>query len=122
MEYISLILNFALGSGLLGVMVFYSSKRREANAQASGAEGEVRNQEFAIQRQQIEFLSTQLHEAWGEVEKMQGVINDKRTQIVGWISQTKQLEIELLEQQSKLRQAQLKACYREECIERITNN
>ncbi len=122
LEYISLVLNFVLGSGIVGVVVFYGSKRRKANAEASSAEGDVRGQEFSIQREQIEFLSGQLQEAWGEVEKMQGLINDKRTQIVDWISQTKHLEIELLEQQGRLRRAELSACHRVECLQRFIND
>lgn len=38
MELISLILNFVLGSGIIGLLIFYRSKKRKASAEATGAE------------------------------------------------------------------------------------
>ncbi len=120
MEIISLVLNFLLSSGIVGVLIFYSSKKRKAAAEASSAELGAREQEFAIQRENIEFLSSQLQEAWSEVEKLQGLINTKRGNIIALITKTKQLEIDIIESQSAERRAEMAACHRVECMERIS--
>ena len=58
MEYISLILNFLIGSGVVSVLMFYRSKQRKENAQAALAENDVIKsfaqewQEIAQQREQ----------------------------------------------------------------------
>ncbi len=120
MEIVSIILNFLLGSGIAGMLIFHSSKRREAAAQASRAENGAREGEFGIQRENIEFLSARLSEAWGEVEKMQELLNCKRDEIVALIAQTKQLEIELICANAIRQKAEFKACHRSDCKERIT--
>lgn len=38
MELISLILNFVLGSGIIGLLIFYRSKKRKASAEATNSE------------------------------------------------------------------------------------
>lgn len=119
MEIISIILNFVLGSGIVGMLIFYSSKRRKAAAEATVAEiGSVREQ-HAIEREGIAFLSCQLQEAWSEVEKLQNIINTKRDQIIDLIRQTKQLEIDLIEQNASRRRAEITACARDNCDLRI---
>lgn len=119
MEILSLILNFVLGSGIVGVVVFYSSQRRKADAEASSAEFEVKGKEFSIQKVNIEFLSSQLQEAWSEVEKMQEIINSKRDQILSLMTQTKRLEIELLEHSSARRRAEILLCAATQCEKRV---
>lgn len=119
MELLSLILNLALGGGVVGILIFYGSKRRKEAAEASSAEIESKTDEFALHKQSIEFLSSQLNEAWSEVEKLQNIINTKRDEILSLMRQTKELEIELIEQISLRRRAELNACARVECIERI---
>lgn len=122
MELLSLILNFVLSSGLVGLLIFYTSKRRKAAAEASSAETEVKGQEFSIQKTNIEFLSSQLQEAWAEVEKMQQIINGKRDNILLLMTQTKQLEIELLEHKTARRRAEIYTCYKSECVQRDTQS
>ncbi len=41
MEYLNLIFNFLLGGGVVSMLIFYRSKKRKENAQASLAESEV---------------------------------------------------------------------------------
>ncbi len=119
MEIVSIILNFLLGSGIAGMLIFYSAKRREAAAQASSAENNARDGEFTIQRENIEFLSTRLSEAWAEVEKMQELLNCKRDEIITLIAQAERQEIELIEVHSARKKAELRTCFREECRARI---
>lgn len=121
MELFSLILNFLLGSGVIGVAIFYSSKRRKAAAEASCAELGAKEQEFSLQKDNIEFLSSQLQESWAEIEKLQSTLNSQRDQIVELISKIKQLEIELIENHSLCRRAELSSCKRLECPDRIKN-
>lgn len=119
MDIFSTILNLILGSGVVGLLLFYNSKRRRESAIASSAEISTRSEEFSLHRQSIEFLSSQLQEAWGEVEKLQNIINDKRDEILSLMRQTKELEVELIEQMSSRRMAELAACQRAECPKRI---
>lgn len=111
-EIISLLLNLVLGSTLI---LFYSSNKRKQAAEASTAEIGVRQSEFDINRQQIEFLSHQLSEAYVEIDKMQDIINEKRCQIIELIRQAKQLEIDLITEEN-IRKRQ--ACFRNSCTER----
>lgn len=121
MELISLILNFILSGSTIGMVIFYTSKKRKAAAEATEAELGTVGQEFNIQKQNIEFLSSQLQDAWKEVEKLQGLLNDSRNQIVELIAKTKQTEIELLEAQTKRRKAEVLACHNTDCAQRINN-
>lgn len=111
-EIISIALNLILGSSLI---LFYSSNRRKQAAEASSAEIGVRRGEFDINRQQIEFLGHQLSQAYSEIDKMQEIINEKRSQIIELIRQTKQLEVSLINEACIRRQ---QACLREGCTER----
>lgn len=108
-----------LSSGIIGVTLFYNSKRRSAAAQAMSAEIGSKSEEFALHRQSIEFLSSQLSEAWSEVEKLQNIINTKRDEILSLMRQTKELEVELIEQIGSRRLAELASCSRGECPDRI---
>ncbi|MEG2761101.1 MAG: hypothetical protein RR921_07200 [Mucinivorans sp.] len=119
MELISLIINLLLGGGMVGMLLFYSSKRRKEAAVASSAEIGSKSDEFTLHRQSIEFLSAQLQEAWSEVEKLQNIINSKRDEILSLMRQTKELEIDLIEEISSRRRSELSACSRTECTQRI---
>lgn len=111
----STILNFILASGLLGTLLFYKSKRRTEQAQAQGAEIHNRQSEFELQRQAVEFLGSQLTEAYTEIDKMQEIISKKREEIIELIRQTKKLEIQLIQSQNTQRKAELNACYTGDC-------
>lgn len=54
-EYISLISNFIIGTGLLGTLLFYTSKKRKANAEANGEEV---NTQGNLVKQYEEFIDT----------------------------------------------------------------
>lgn len=118
METLSVILNFILGSGLIGTVIFYSSSRRKANAEAETAEINSQKERTSAERENIAFLSSQLQEAWSEVEKMQNIINEKREQIISMMRQTKQLEIELIEQNAIAKRASLLSCANAQCASR----
>lgn len=55
MELLSTILNFLIASGLVGTFIFYNSKKRKANAEASGAEISTQGN---LVRQYEDFIDT----------------------------------------------------------------
>ena len=118
MEIVSLIFNFLLASGLFGTLIFYRAKRRKESAEAAGAEIVNMQAEFGIHRQSVEFLSQQLAEAYAEIDKMQGIINRNRDHILELIRQTKLLEIDLINEEGRRRQAEIIACRRTGCTQR----
>lgn len=120
MEWLSLLLNLLLGGGMVGVLLFYGARRRKERAEAAKVEISSRGDEMEVHRQNIDFLSDQLHEAWAEVEKLQTIVNAKRDEILNLIRTTKELEIELIEQIALRRRVQLSACAKAECSDRIT--
>ncbi|MEG1665240.1 MAG: hypothetical protein RSC07_03775 [Mucinivorans sp.] len=118
METLSIILNFILGSGLLGTLLFWRSRHRQEQAQAGSAEISNRQKEFELQSQALEFLQKQLSEAYTELDKMQQIINEKREQLRQIIQGAKQLEMDLLESQSKLQKSRVFSCSLMECAHR----
>ncbi len=121
MEIISLILNIVLSGSTIGTVIFFTSKRRKAAAEASCAEIGAKEQEFSLQKDNIEFLANQLQDAWAEVEKMQNLLNESRNQIVELITKTKKLEIEILESDNKRKKAELMTCRNENCNSRVSS-
>lgn len=111
-------MNFVLASGLFGTLIFYQSKRRKEAAEATGVEIVNMQTEFGIHRKSIEFLSQQLAEAYTEIDKMQGIINRNREHILELIRQTKLLEINLINEEGKRRQAEIIACRAASCARR----
>ena len=119
MEWLSLLLNLVLGGGTVGVLLFFGARRRKEEAEADRAETSSRGDELDVHRQNVEFLSSQLSEAWGEVEKLQAIVNAKREEILALMRQTKELEIELIEEIARRRRAELATCQRAECADRL---
>lgn len=103
MEIVSIILNFILSSGLIATLIFYNANKRKVNAEASCDELNVKQNELNIEHQTIQFLQSQLCDAYIEIDKMQQIINQKRDQIIQLIRQTKELEISLIETQQQLK-------------------
>ncbi|MFI3286973.1 MAG: hypothetical protein R3Y61_00690 [Rikenellaceae bacterium] len=120
MELISLILNLVLSSGTIGTIIFFTSQKRKANAEATSAEFSAKEQEFTIQKENIEFLSLRLQNSWAEVEKIQGLLNGSRNQIIELVAKTKKLEIELIESETKRKKAELLICQKGDCKERLS--
>ena len=118
MEVISVILNFVLASGLCGTLIFYQSKRRKEAAEATGVEIVNMQAEFGIHRQSVEFLSRQLAEAYAEIDKMQEIINRNREHILELIRQAKMLEMNLINEEGRRRQAEILACRSTGCPQR----
>lgn len=103
MELISIILNFVLSSGLLATLIFYKIKRRAEIAEVVAKETGNRRNSISIEHQSIEFLKSQLSDAYNEIDKMQEIINNNREQILLLIRQTQELEINLIATQSAFR-------------------
>ena len=103
MELISLILNFVLSSGLIATLIFYKIKRRAEIAEVVAKETGNRRNSISIEHLSIEFLKSQLSDAYNEIDKMQEIINNNREQILLLIRQTQELEINLIATQSAFR-------------------
>lgn len=117
-ELLSLVLNFILGTGLLGTLLFYGARRRKEQAEASGVELENQEQDFEIHRRSVEFLSAQLSQAYTEIDKMQSIINLKREEIVELMRMCKELEVDLIEHEAQMRIARMNICLTQSCSNR----
>lgn len=81
MEIISIILNFLLASGLIGTLLFFRAKRRQENAQASGAELHNTEQVVKIQAEHIGRLDGRVEKLEEKVDKLEIIIDKKDTEL-----------------------------------------
>lgn len=81
MEIISLILNFLLASGLIGTLLFFRAKRRQENAQASGAEIHNTEQVVKIQAEHIGRLDGRVEKLEEKVDKLEIIIDKKDSEL-----------------------------------------
>lgn len=81
MEFISIILNFLLASGLAGTLVFFNSKRRRERAAADSAELENTEKVVAIQSEQITRLDSRVEKLEEKVDKLEIIIEHKDVEI-----------------------------------------
>ena len=80
-EYISLVLNALLASGLIGTLLFLRPKRRKENAEAKDKELENTEKVVAIQTEQIERLDTRVEKLEEKVDKLELIIEHKDVEI-----------------------------------------
>nr|DAS16098.1 MAG TPA: shock protein B [Caudoviricetes sp.] len=80
-EVISLILNFLLASGLLGTLIFFRAKRRQANAEAAGADLENTDKIISMQTAHIGRLDHRVEKLEEKVDKLEVIIEDKDGEI-----------------------------------------
>lgn len=81
MEFVSIILNFLLASGLAGTLVFFNSKRRRERAAADSAELENTEKVVAIQSEQITRLDGRVEKLEEKVDKLEIIIEHKDVEI-----------------------------------------
>ena len=81
MEFVSIILNFLLASGLAGTLVFFNSKRRRERAAADSAELENTEKVVAIQSEQITRLDGRVEKLEEKVDKLEIIIEYKDVEI-----------------------------------------
>ncbi|MFR9495590.1 MAG: hypothetical protein SNG81_04360 [Rikenellaceae bacterium] len=81
MEKLNLILNFILGTGLLGTLIFYRSKRRKESASADAAEIENTEQVVKIQSEHITRLDGRVEKLEEKVDKLEIIIDKKDSEI-----------------------------------------
>lgn len=111
MDYLNIILNFLLGSGIVSVLFFYRSKRRKENAEAVVVE-------LGAFTAQINHLSKQLKESFAEIDLMQDIIDKKRQKIIELSRKLTELELRAMEEERKRRTVECKICNNSECTER----
>lgn len=81
METLSIILNFILGSGLIGTLLFFKPKRRKENASAKQTELENTEKVVAIQTKQIGRLDSRVQNLEEKVDKLEVIIEKKDGEI-----------------------------------------
>lgn len=112
MELITLILNFVLGSGLIGVLLFYNSKRRKENASAAAME-------LDATAKQIDYLSRQLSDMFAENDRMQELLDRKKAELLELKRQFNELKLQLLDEEYRRKEAEYNMCTVKECSMRI---
>lgn len=80
-EIISLIFNFLLASGLVGTLVFYRYKRREAKAAAESADLDNTDKIIQMQTAHIGRLDLRVEKLEEKVDKLEVIIEDKDGEI-----------------------------------------
>ena len=106
------ILSLILGSGIIGLLLFYRSRRRKSNAEADVSE-------FDAKVMQIKHFSQQLKEAYEEIDKMQDVIDRTRGQLFELGKSFSELRLEFLQEQERRFVAEFHECRRTNCKDRI---
>lgn len=80
-EIISLIFNFLLASGLVGTLLFFRSKKRQAKAEADSADLQNTDKIIQIQSAHIGRLDLRVEKLEEKVDKLEIIIDDKETEI-----------------------------------------
>lgn len=114
---ITILINFIVAGGVT-VFLFYQSRRRKEAATASAAEIENKGSEFGLYKEQIKFLNDNLQQAYTEIDKMQEIINRKRTDIIELIRRACQLEIDLTTERKAHQMAENHECTNIDCRSR----
>lgn len=80
-EIISLILNFLLASGLVGTLLFFRSKKRQAEAAAESADLENTDKIIQMQTAHIGRLDHRVAKLEDKVDKLEIIIEKKDSEI-----------------------------------------
>lgn len=117
-EIIRMALDVIVGSGVVGLLLFYRSKQRKESAAAVTAEAQAASAELDANKAQIEHLSRQLVESFAENVKVQELVGKERSKIVELMRQLGEIEMKLLDEERRRKQAERNACLDEGCLER----
>lgn len=110
-EILSLVLNALLGSGVVGMFLFYRAKRKKENVSAS-------SMEFEALVAQLRYLKEQIKENFADMDNMQNLLDKKRTLNIELSRKVGELELRLVEEQRLRKLAQYNVCTNETCIGR----
>ena len=80
-QIISLVLNFILGSGLVGTLLFFKPKKRTETAEAKGEELKNTEQIVTLQSAQIKRLDGRVETLEKKVDKLSEIIETKDVEI-----------------------------------------
>ena len=111
MENFNTILNILLGSGIISLLIFYKSKKRKSNAEASVSE-------FTALQMQITHLGVQLQEAYTMQDTMQDIIDKLRENLVEISKKYSELRLEFIKEQEKYAAANFNRCDISNCANR----
>lgn len=110
-EILSLVLNALLGSGVVGMFLFYRAKRKKENLSAN-------TMEFEALVAQLRYLKEQIKENFADMDNMQNLLDKKRTLNIELSRKVGELELRLVEEQRLRKLAEYNICTNETCIGR----
>lgn len=111
MDWFSEVLNAILASGIIGVLIFYNSKKRKQKAEADISE-------FEALKMQIKHLGEQLQEAYEETDKMQKIIDRQREKNVELSKMLSECRIRIIQEEEKKLFAEFNLCIVRNCNKR----
>lgn len=111
-ELLKWILTGLLGTGWIGTFMFYRTRKKKANIEAD-------KEELQLDIDQIEHLKKQNREAYETIEKLQSIINELRAKNIEDAKKINDLELKLIESNSKQKLAEYNACIIDNCCDRI---
>ena len=111
--------DFVLGSGIVGLLFFYGSKKRRESAAAVTAEAQAASAELDANKAQIEHLSRQLVDSFSENVRVQELVSKERERIVDLMRQLSEIEIKFLEEERRRKRAERDVCLTEGCARRV---
>jgi len=117
-DILRIVSDMVLGSGVVGLLFFYGSKRRRESAAAVTAEAQAASAELDVNKAQIEHLSRQLVDSFSENVKVQDLVSKERERIVDLMRQLGELEIKFLEEERRRKRAERDVCVVENCASR----
>lgn len=119
MEWLSLILNFILGSGLLGTLVFYVPKRRKEIAEAKSAELENMSKEGNVYEARVQFLLNQIDFTQSQVDEYIKQFDELQKKLVSIREHATNLEIDLVHEKMKSDHYHKHTCKVDDCKLRV---
>ena len=123
MEIASLILNFILSSGLIGMLIYYTPRKRKENAEARSAELQNMNTEGSVWETRIKFLSNQIETLQIQLDESranQGNQYDLFSKKLGSVREyANKLEIDLINERKKSEHYYSHTCKVDNCKLRL---
>lgn len=113
------VIDLLMGSGIVGMLLFYRLKQRRESAATLTAEAKAAEAELDVNKAQIEHLSRQLIDSLADNAKVQDIVSKQRDRIVQLMRQLGELELKLMEEERRRKQAERRVCFADNCAERV---
>lgn len=113
------VIDLVMGSGIVGLLLFYRLKQRREHAATTEAEAKAAEAELDVNKAHIEHLSRQLIDSLADNAKVQDIVSKQRDRIVELMRQLGELELKLMEEERRRMQAERQVCTAENCVGRV---